>query len=280
MTKSQEKPNAESTRSGVQSVEISIEILKAIAEANSRLTLSEIAKITDFARPTVHRYLISLQRGGLIQRVEESGKYDLGADAVKIGFAALRRLNSREIALKALSKLSEEVDTCLSLFDWTAEGPVLIKWLESSDPVTFTARLGTVFSPIQSVAGRLFLTHFPEEQLNTIIDREFKKTPRINWEGQAIGRLEFKSKLAEVKKRGMARGKSEIIVGVDAIGVPVYGISGEIVFAVVAVGSVGGIDTSWNGFTAQSLKRAAKALSSELGNECGERGEQEGEKIS
>lgn len=264
MAKSSNKTTENAGSAGVKSVEIGLGILDAISGAETELTLTEIADATGHSPPRVHRYLTSLLRSGVVERVEESGRYALGPDAVALGFAALSGIRGREAALEVLGELNREIDKSVVLFIWGDGGPVVVGWQASSDPITFSARLGLVLSPLQSISGRLFLAYMPKSVCQKILKREFGKTPKVLWDGERIGRKEFEERLAEIRKRGLFRGQNEMIFGIDTIGAPVLNDDGEVDYVIVAVGATGSIDISWRGSTARALQKSSKTLSALL----------------
>lgn len=250
---------------GVRSVEIGMTILKAIAKSSRSMTLSEIARATELQRPTVYRYLASLMRVGMIKRLGEQGLYDLGSDAVSVGFAALARMETRAIALEKLTALNGEIDKCVALFTWVDGGPTIIGWRESREPITFSVHLGVQMSPIQSVGGRLFLANLPSEETDSILADAFKDTPTQRWGEENVDLDEYRRRLDVIKQRGLACGRSELIPGIDAIGAPAFDHERRVAYALVAIGATAGLDTSWTGPVAKALADAAKDLSDQLG---------------
>ena len=76
----------ETAQGGVQSVERAAALVKAIADNHPvGASISELARIVDLPRPTVHRLVVSLVGEGLAQRDETSRKFTLGSDFVHMG---------------------------------------------------------------------------------------------------------------------------------------------------------------------------------------------------
>ena len=95
---------------GVQSVEIGMRVLKALAAMPADASLKRIAEASGMGASTAHRYLVSLGRAGLVEQNPVSGYYGLGIEALEIGLTALGRIDAVKIGTAALTQLRSEVD--------------------------------------------------------------------------------------------------------------------------------------------------------------------------
>ena len=77
---------------GVQSVEVSVRLLTALARHPGPMALSHLAAEVDMPAAKVHRYLASFVETGMVQH-RRSGTYDLGERAAEIGLAAVGRID-------------------------------------------------------------------------------------------------------------------------------------------------------------------------------------------
>ncbi len=76
-------------RQRVQSAETSMVILKSLARLGGSASLTAIAQSAGESAAKVHRYLASLTAEGLVAQRPATQHYQLGAEAVHIGLAAL-----------------------------------------------------------------------------------------------------------------------------------------------------------------------------------------------
>src|SRR5690606_31840859 len=86
----------------IQSVSIAARFLDILAKADGPLPLGEIARRAGTGTSTAHRYMQSLVREGLAAQDETTGRYDLGAAALNVGIAALRRIEPVEVAARLM----------------------------------------------------------------------------------------------------------------------------------------------------------------------------------
>ena len=103
---------------GIQSVEVSAALLRALAETSGPMTLTSLAKHSRMSLSKAHKYLASFIRIGLVRQDSISGRYMLGRFAAELGFAAMRNIDVVEIAQETLDGLRDQLDTTAALSVW------------------------------------------------------------------------------------------------------------------------------------------------------------------
>ncbi|GHH63819.1 IclR family transcriptional regulator [Lentzea cavernae] len=85
----------------IQSIQRAAEVLKLLAHGGAhQLSVGEISRALDLAKPTVHGILRTLQEVGFVEQEVEGGKYRLGAALFQIGTSYL---DGNELRAKALN---------------------------------------------------------------------------------------------------------------------------------------------------------------------------------
>src|SRR3954452_1882543 len=69
----------------IQSLERAAAILRLLAGGERRLGLSEVSSTLGLAKGTAHGILRTLQQEGFVEQDPESGKYQLGAELLRLG---------------------------------------------------------------------------------------------------------------------------------------------------------------------------------------------------
>src|ERR1043165_5637770 len=69
----------------IQSLERAAAMLRLLAGGERRLGLSEIASALDLAKGTAHGILRTLQAEGFVEQDSASGRYQLGAELLRLG---------------------------------------------------------------------------------------------------------------------------------------------------------------------------------------------------
>ena len=96
-------------RAGIQSVEVGFGLLDVLGKSAGPLMLRDLAAAAGMSAAKAHRYLVSFQRLELVAQDAISTRYDLGPAALKLGLAALARIDARERGQAQLERRGAEV---------------------------------------------------------------------------------------------------------------------------------------------------------------------------
>src|SRR5512140_1368865 len=129
---------------GIQSIEVGNELLVVLTNASQPLTLKDLAARARMSAPKAHRYLVSYTRLGLVEQEADSGRYDLGEFALRLGLAALGRLEPVTAAAAVLHDLAQEIDQTVAVAIWANHGATFVRWVGVDSPVSATLRVGSV----------------------------------------------------------------------------------------------------------------------------------------
>lgn len=248
---------------GVQSMEIGIGLLRAMANGHRSMMLKDIAAAAGMPPSKAHRYLVSLIRAGLVEQDPASSRYDLGPFALSMGLVALDRLDRVRLGLNVISEMRDEINQTTALAVWGDHGPVIVRWERPRRPITVNVITGTVLELLSSASGRVFAAWMPKKVVAPMLAAEMKADdvpPALKT------RAGVEAMLAEVRARGYATTEGfHRVPGVEAVAAPVFNFRNEITMAVLVVGVQGMFDISPEGEVIRCLKRNAEALSVRLG---------------
>lgn len=254
------------TRAGIQSVEVGYALLEALARARGPLMLRDLAAAAGMSAAKAHRYLVSFQRLGLVSQDAASARYDLGPAALRMGLAAITRLDAVKLARERLPVLMPQIGHTLALAVWGNHGPTIVHWEESPEAVTVNLRLGDVMPLLSSATGRCFAAHVSREAIAPLLRAELARARQLGRTDLPRTQAELKTLLDDVRARGLARVVDTLLPGVAGFCAPVFDFDGHLVLGIVAMGSIATFDTDWNGAVATALGQAARQLSHELGH--------------
>lgn len=253
------------TRAGIQSVEVGFALVDALARADGPLMLRDLAAAAGMSAAKAHRYLVSFQRLGLVSQDAASARYDLGPAALRMGLAAITRLDAVKLARERLPALMQQIGHTLALAVWGNHGPTIVHWEESPQAVTVNLRLGDVMPLLSSATGRCFAAHVSREAIAPLLRAELAQARKLGRTDLPRNQAELGELLKDVRAHGMARVVDSLLPGVAGFCAPVFDFDGHLVLGMVVMGSVAHFDTAWNGTVATALGQAARALSHELG---------------
>jgi DNA-binding IclR family transcriptional regulator len=252
-------------RAGIQSVEVGYSLLQALGQAAGPLMLRDLAASAGMSAAKAHRYLVSFQRLGLVIQDSASTRYDLGPSALRLGLAALSRLDAVKLARERLPGLMSTIEHTLALAVWGNRGPTVIHWEESPHAITVSLRLGDVMPLLTSATGLCFAAYTAREAIAPLLREEMDRARRqgrkdVPTSMDAVDRL-----LAEVRERGIARVVDTLLPGVVGFCAPVFDSDSHLVLGIVTMGPTGSFDPAWEGAVATPLIQTARRLSADLG---------------
>jgi DNA-binding IclR family transcriptional regulator len=205
-----------SARRGIRSVETGLRVLAALGAAGGPSTLTSLGARVGLSPSQTHRYLQSLVAAGMAVQ-DASARYDLGPAVIRIGVAALARMNCFARAEAALARFVEETGWTGLLAVWGEAGPVCVRWLPGRPPVVTSLGVGSVLPLLHSAAGQVFLAFLTPNELAAPL----AELP-ANGEAEAIAR--------RVRARLLAVQSNSALPGLRAIAAPIFDLQGRLNF--------------------------------------------------
>ncbi|QGN54000.1 IclR family transcriptional regulator [Novosphingobium sp. Gsoil 351] len=202
-------------RKSIQSVEIGTRVLIALMDRDGgEAHLRDVAERSNLSRSQAHRYLLAFVNGGLVEQNPASGKYSLGSLAVRIGLAAMAKLDPIRVTGEQLDALLKELKTTGLMSVWGTYGPTIIRWLDGGIPLFASFHVGSILPLQTSSTGLLYLTYCPDAHT-----KEHLAWERAN--GVYVDDEELKTKTEKVRRDGFASTFGTVVQGLSAISVPV-----------------------------------------------------------
>ena len=148
---------------------------------------------------------------------------------------------------------------------WGYNGPTIVRWEESSHPVTLNVRVGSTMPLLTSATGRLFAAFLPAEQTDAMLRGEVQS---LRKRGAAASRRvlnDFRRLQAKIRSTGISPADGTQLASVSALSAPIFDVDGRIVAAITSLGPRGDFDCSTNGPPARVLLAVTRELSAALG---------------
>jgi DNA-binding IclR family transcriptional regulator len=190
-----------------QSVDRAMAAFFALAEHGPQRHV-DLVELTGLDRRILGRLLASLEKAGLVRRRTPTGFYDLGAALPRLGRLAEERLALPRVATEHLHELMART-SCTVLLHMRQDdhlAPVVV--LSPPGVLSVSYPIGRRIE-LQEGLGRAFLACLPETEQRRIADE-------AAW--PALRRVS-----AAIRRDGYAVSRSEIVVGITAVGAPVRG---------------------------------------------------------
>jgi len=210
----------------VGAVQRAVNVVDALADAKTELGTNEIARRTGINASTVSRLLATLVDGGLVEHVQETGRYRLGVRLLQLGNIVLARLDLRQIARPHLQALVESTGETATLSAPGERDAVTVDFVQSTSSVQGVAQLGRPSIAHATATGKVLLA-FGLPTLPPGALKEYTKRTITQRAALAV-------ELDAVRERGYAVNFGEREEDLHAIAAPVWGPRAELV-AIVGV---------------------------------------------
>ncbi len=245
----------------VRSVDRAAALLLALGDSPGPSGVTELARRLGLHKSTASRLLATLERRGLVEQDDETGKYRLGLVVIRLAERAERTLDLRGLALPELERLARlthettglailDGDDCLAVAH--VDGPNLVAvgdWTGRSAPLHCIA------------SGKVLMAALAEREVVRIVRHGL---PRYT--DRTITDLEpLLEELARVRRRGYATAMGEYEAGLNAVAAPVHDARGQVIAAVDVWGPAFRLTPRRIPELAAHVREAAAAISRRLG---------------
>ncbi len=218
-------------RSGAQSVERALAVLRCFEQAPGSLGVSEIAVTTGLSVSTAHRLVRALCAGGLLTQDARTERYQLGPVLVVLGRRAEDQLGYAR-ALPALESLAEATGESVNLGIRSGPEVLVVLAVASSQPLRFDQLAGSRVPIHTSAMGKCLLAFAgPGADPRSALPRLGRFT-----DSTITRRDELLAALEQTRERRWALNDEERNPGVRAVAAPVLDPNGAAVAAVAVQG--------------------------------------------
>jgi DNA-binding IclR family transcriptional regulator len=206
----------EARQRGIQSVELAVDLLGIFEGAAGPLSLKALGGKMDMPMSSVHRYLVSLRRAGLVQQESLTGLYDLGPMALQLGLASLRRIDYLKVAEVAGRTIAAKTGVTTFVSIWSDKGPVIVRWFHGTQMIITTGSIGTILPTFKSSTGRVFTAFMPEHAVGPLISKD-----------SGYAKSEVLRLLQQVRADGYSYINALVTPGLYAVAAPVKDFQGQ-----------------------------------------------------
>jgi DNA-binding IclR family transcriptional regulator len=242
----------------VRAVERALDILLAFKPHDDALTVGTLLGRLDLSRPTLYRLLRTLEAKGFLTSSEHPKRFRLGPAVPQLAHTWTSVLDLASVAEPMMRRLWDRTSETVALFVREHMSRVCVAELPSTHALSFRRGVGYRESLAVGASGKAILAYVPGNEFGT-------------------GRAEAKRNardLAQIRDRGFAVSKSELIQGAVAVSAPFFDGSGEVIGSVSVFGpSVRLSDARISAF-ARLLIREAREISQVLGKATTDRSRQ------
>ncbi len=223
----EEAPTANKTQGGVQSLEIGLSILDVLTRQNAPMMLKDIAQVMHMHPAKTHRYLVSLIRKNYALQLSD-GRYGLGSriEALgalsSLGQTGINQNNILERLTTAANMIKDSLNCGVQIAKWFSEGPIIIGSVEPDSPISIITRIGSRMPLTTSATGQLFASYQSDAVIKPLVITEWQgKSDKLSSAEILAKWSHFTQLQAKVRTQGYATVTGDMVMGINAIAVPI-----------------------------------------------------------
>ena len=222
-------PNAKSSSYSIAVLDRAVGILNILSQADSALSLGEIASASGLPKPTVFRILAVLGEHDFVEVNSETTSYSLGFTLVRLADTRRRQSNLHSVALPIMRNIRNALGETIVLSVRSGDSRVHIDFLEGTHAMRRMADLG-LHAPLYAGASSKILL---AGMTDTEIDEYLARVDRVPIQENTITNAEeLLREVTLIRERGYAESRGEFITGGGgAIAVPIKDYEGRTVAA-------------------------------------------------
>ncbi|MFJ6700419.1 IclR family transcriptional regulator [Streptomyces sp. NPDC091272] len=201
----------------IQSLERAAAVLRLLAGGERRLGLTEVAGALGLAKGTAHGILRTLQHEGFVEQDPASGRYQLGAELLRLGNSYLDVHELRARALVWTDDLARSSGESVYLGVLHQQGVLIVHHVFRPDDSRQVLEVGAM-QPLHSTAlGKVLSAYDPVAHTEAVEAGRERFTPRTLTTAE-----QFEEVLDLTRARGWAADVEETWDGVASIAAPIH----------------------------------------------------------
>jgi len=250
------------TRYRIQAIERAVAILNAFSAETPELGVTELAERLGLHKSTVHRFLVNLEAGGLVERNARTARYRLGLRIFELGGLVLQQMNLWDEALPFLEGLVRDTGETGHLAVLDGGEAIYIERVEARRALRIPSAVGRGYPAHATNLGKVLLADLAPDRLRQIVG----EGPLGAFTPHTItDPSELEAELERIRAQGFAVDNEEYDDGLRCIGAPIHDHTGQVVAAIGIGGPVTRVTPARLAPLAELVMAAARGLSRRLG---------------
>lgn len=201
-----------------------MDIIELLAEAETGLTVSEIALCLKRRMSELFRIIVVMENRRWLQKDPASSRYSVTYQVLKLAHRSTPAQALAQAASPLMDNLANNIDqSCHMVVRSGGQGLVILRQENPKRHANLSVRMGATISLATSCSGHVLLAHMNSDEL----DQLMQTLPRP----RGMSRASLERTLERVRKRGYELQRSPVTVGVTDVSYPIRGFDGKVVAA-------------------------------------------------
>jgi len=211
----------------VSSLEKGLAVIRCFNKEHTKLTLTQVAGLTQWSRATARRFLLTLNALGYIGT---DGKlFWLTPKVLDLGYSYLVSQPLVEIVQPYTKELCDAIGESCSVAVLDFPDIVYVARTLNHQIMSLSLSVGTRLPAFATSMGRILISSFSDEDIDLMLNRtQLRQFTKYS----ITSPIEIKKELRKVRKSGYSICDQELEIGLRSIAVPIRNREGKIVAAI------------------------------------------------
>jgi DNA-binding IclR family transcriptional regulator len=221
------KENSAPAGDSLGTVARAVAVMRALAEAQSNVSIKSLAARLGLPASTVHRLLHLLIEHGIAEQIDRHS-YRAGTEFYRLGALVMGKTRVSEIALPFMREVVQRCDEyCMLCLYLPTERKVMIdETVSSSHPLRYVRDKFMPMPIAWGATGRSILAYLPDEEIRSA----YALAGASPATGQSLPRYkDFMREIETIRQQGYAHTFGQKIPGAVGFGAPIFGPDGTVV---------------------------------------------------
>lgn len=222
-------PVSADDRYTVPALQRGLQLMMQFSRDDRELSGAELSRRLDLPRASVFRMLYTLEQGGFVERVGDSGNYKLGLAVLRLGFEYLASMELTEHGRPVIEELRDRCSYSAHLVVRDGRDVVFIAKAAGRNAMFHSIQVGARLPAHATVLGRILLADLDRNSLRQL----YPDDPLPAYTPRTPTTLDQLKELIDQHRAdgyGVSQGGFE--TGISTIGSPVFNDRGQVVAAV------------------------------------------------
>ena len=219
---------------GVQAVEFALNILEYIAQCQTTVGVSELARAFGTTKSRIHRHLQTLVTAGYLLRDDDSERYSISARLMALGQAVSERFELASAARQVARELRDSLGHAVAISQPERDGNRILLIMPSRSNIEIYVKPGSLLQFHNSAQGKITLAFGDAMLLPQVMASELPMATPYSITDPA----HLEEEIAAVRRRRWASAANESMIGLNALAAPIFGALGGYVGSIAITDSV------------------------------------------
>jgi DNA-binding IclR family transcriptional regulator len=253
--------SGEPSGTGIQAVTFALNTLEFLAQRQSAVGVSELARAFGTTKSRMHRHLQTLVGAGYIVREPETERYRVSTRLMALGQAISNNFDLTTAARPVLRELRDSLGHSVALSRPEADGVRIMALVPGTSQIEIGVKPGSILPFHSSAQGKVALAFADEPARARVLKQDLPMSTAYT----IVDPRRLATELELVKGRGWAAAPNEALIGLNALAAPILDALGHLAGAVAIVDSIQFIGENPTPEQVRGVTKAAQRISAELG---------------